>query len=315
MKRILIGYPLDKYKELSGILLLLKAKFDVVFRDYDTEWLRQNIHLFHALVPSLNVNIDEKMLRKAKLLKLIFTPTTGTDHLKFDLMKTKIKVCSLADFPEEIKSISSTAELAFSFILSLSRRVFLAEQDVLRKGKWRRNNFVGNELNGKTLGIFGLGRVGSRLAKYAKAFGMRVIYWDIHKKSLPYERVKSIEGLLRESDYIVCALASNSKTQYFINQVNARFFKKNSFFINISRGKIVQERALCRAIDRGVLSGIGVDVLEEELSDFRKSPLYRYSREHPKKNILITPHIGGATIDAWKRVFSLVVSKILEYNL
>lgn len=314
MKKILIGYPLDKYKELRDIVLALKEKFNVVCKDYDMKWLKKNIHLFHILVPSLKVSIDENMIKKAKLLKFIFTPTTGIDHLKFNIRKTKIKVLSLVNFLKEIENISSTAELAFSFILSLSRKVFLAGQDVLRKGKWQRNDFIGSELKGKTLGILGLGRVGRRIAQYAQAFRMRIIYWDIDKKPVPWQRKKKAEELFKESDFIVCALALRPRTRYFINKKNVRCFKSGSFFINISRGKIAQESVLCRALDKGILSGVGVDVLEEELTDFKKSPLYRYARKHHKKNILITPHIGGATIEAWEKVFALVFNKILAFK-
>ncbi len=306
MKKVLIGYPLDKHKELSGILAALKKRFKVVCKDYNINWLKDNVRSFHVLVPSLKVIIDESIIRKAKLLEYIFTPTTGLDHLKFDIKKTDIKMQSLADFPEDIKDISSTAELAFLFILSLSRKVFPAGQDVLKKGRWQRNDFVGNELQGKTLGILGLGRVGSRIAQYAQAFGMRVIYWDISQKSLRWERKKTVKALLRESNYIVCALALKPQTRYFINRSTVRFFKKGAFFINISRGELTEERAICWALSRDILVGVAVDVLEEELVDFKKSFLYRYARKHPEKNILITPHIGGATIEAWKRVFSII---------
>lgn len=310
--KILIGYPLNEYEELSGIVKPLNKKFDVTFKDYDASWLHKNIHLFRVIVPSLKVSIDEGMLKKAKNLEFIFTPTTGTDHLKFDAKKAKIKLLSLRDFRKDIAGISATAELAFLFILSLSRMVCMAAKDVAENGRWQRNDFLGAELNGKTLGILGLGRVGSRVAHYGAAFGMNIIYWDRSKKAFNGERKNSLKELLRESNYIVAALPFTKETYHTINKGNAKFFKKGSFFINISRGKVVDEKSLCLAVDKGALSGIGADVLEEELNDFRKSALYRYAVKHPEKNIMITPHIGGATVDAWQKVFSLVSKTILN---
>ena len=312
MDRILIGYPLQKYPQFDDMLAALKKHFVVVLKDYDARWLEKNIASYNILIPSLTVPVTDRVIQRAVSLRLIFTPTTGIDHLQFDKRGKRFKVFSLADFPNEIKAITATSELAFSLILALSRNIVPASLDVVWHGKWRRNSFIGNELQGKTLGILGLGRIGNRVALYGKSFGMRIIYWDISGKNAPWERKRSREGLFRESDYVVCALPLNPKTRNCVNRRNARSFKKGSFFINISRGDIVDERALCEALERGRLSGVASDVLKTELSDHKRSLLYRYAKAYPRKNIVITPHIGGATLESWQKTFSLVVEKILN---
>jgi phosphoglycerate dehydrogenase-like enzyme len=171
---------------------------------------------------------------------------------------------------------------------------------------------LGKELKGKTLGIMGLVRIGSSIAGYASAFGMKVIYWDKEKKKTDFEYTKNLASLLSVSDYIICCLNLTSYTQHIINFSNINNMKKGAIFVNIARGKVVDERALCYSMEKGILSGIGSDVLEEELVDFTSSPLYIYAKNHPKANIIITPHIGGVTFEAWERVFSLISRKILE---
>ncbi|MFB3883656.1 MAG: 2-hydroxyacid dehydrogenase [Thermodesulfobacteriota bacterium] len=311
MNKILIGYPLDRYKEFDDILLSIGQRYKVVVKDYDYEWLRKNIRHFEIVIPSLKVTIDDAIMREANKLKLIFTPTTGCDHIQLGKNYKGLRIFSLNHFRKEITSISSTAELAFSMILALSRRIVLAQRNIVDKARWDRNSFLGKELTGKVIGIVGLGRIGKKIGNYGKAFGMQVTYWD-KRKSSKWTKISSLNELLSRSDYIVLSLPLDKDTYHLINRRNIKFIKEGSILVNISRGKIAEEKALCEALERGFLWGVGVDVLEFELEDFRKSPLYLYAVKHPKTNIVITPHIGGATIDAWRKVFPLVIGRILK---
>jgi len=314
MKKILIGYPLNEYEELEDILHSLSAKYSLVIKDYDYEWLKRNVHKFDIIIPSLKIIIDDKIIRNAKNLRLIFTPTTGQDHIRFKRNKENIRVLTLNDYREEIYSVNSTAELAFSFVLSLSRKVLLANSDVVKSGRWQRNDFLGKELNNKVMGIVGMGRIGQKIAGYGEAFGMRVVYWD-KAKCKKWERIKQLNKLLLVSDFIITSIALSNETCHLINMGNINSIKRGAVLVNISRGKVIEEKALCFALQEGILSGVGVDVLELELEDYKRSPLYKYARKNPGANIIITPHIGGATIDAWKEVFTLVFEKILEEGL
>lgn len=311
MKKILIGYPLDKYEVFEDVLHPLSGKYSLVMKDYDYQWLLHHIHEFDVVVPSLKVVIDDAIIRNAGNLRLLFTPTTGRDHIRIGKNKGRIKVLSLNDYRKEIDSISSTAELAFSFVLSLSRRVLAAHRDVVGSGRWERNNFLGRELNNKVMGIIGMGRIGQKMARYGKAFGMKVLYWDKVKRGR-WRRMTQLNKLLELVDFVIVSITLNEKTRHLINMDNISCIKRGAAVVNISRGEVVEERALCVALQNGILCGVGVDVLELELDDYRRSPLYKYARKNPRANIIITPHIGGATIDAWKKVFMLVSEKISE---
>jgi D-3-phosphoglycerate dehydrogenase len=311
MKKILIGYPLKRYRELTDIIHSLSTAYKVVMRDYDYGWLKKNICRFEILIPNLKVIINDDIISRANRLKLIFSPTTGTDHIRIAKKKTGITVVTLNDFRDEIASISSTAELGFALVLALSRKINLAHKDVVRYGRWERNRFVGNQLQNKVLGIVGMGRIGRKIAQYAKAFGMKIQYWD-KVSCKQWKKAKRLNGLLSSSDFIVMATSLNNSTHYLINKDNVGFIKKGAVLVNISRGGCVEEEAVNYAIKKGILSGVGSDVLERELENFKKSPLYQYAKKNPQANIIITPHIGGATIDAWKKVFSVVCKHILQ---
>ena len=309
MKKILVGYPLDKYSEFENLILSMPPEYSLVVKDYDRSWLEDNIHQFDILIPSLKVNVDNQIIGKAKKLQLIFTPTTGTDHINFTANNKHIKILSLNDYCGQIDSINSTAELAFSLLLSVTRKINPANAQVVKSGLWERNNFLGHELNGKVMGVIGMGRIGQKLAKYGLAFGMDIVYWDIVENK-DFRRAKSLNQLLEISDYIMICVSLNESTVHLINSKNVNNIKKGSFLVNTSRGKVIEEEVLCKAMDNGIISGLGVDVLEYELEDFQKSPIYIYAKNNPQKNIIITPHIGGATIEAWKKVFTLVFNEI-----
>jgi D-3-phosphoglycerate dehydrogenase len=223
-------------------------------------------------------------------------------------------VLTLHDYRSEIESISSTAELGFSFILSLSRKLLQAHKDVVESARWERNDFLGTELNNKVLGIIGMGRIGSKIAAYGQAFGMEVVYWDKVKRGKG-KSVPRLNRLLSVADFIILSVTLTDKTRHLINMNNIGDIKKGAILVNISRGEVIEEKSLCFALNKGILSGVGVDVLEKELLDYKKSPLLQYARKNPDANIIITPHIGGATIEAWKKVFRLVCDKISEETI
>ena len=311
MKKILIGYPLNRYKVFEELLRPLSNKYSLVYKDYDYDWLKRHIHEFEIVVPSLKVIIDNAVIKRAQNLRLLFTPTTGRDHIRLEKKSKKLKVLTLHDYRKEIDFINSTAELGFSFILSLSRKVLHAHKDVVDSTRWERNKFLGKELNNKVMGIIGMGRIGRKIAGYGQAFGMDVVYWDKIKRA-EGKRISRLNSLLSVADFIIVSITLTDKTRHLINMKNIGDIKKGAILVNISRGEVIEEQSLCFALKKGILSGVGADVLETELVDYKKSPLLKYARKNPKANLIITPHIGGATIEAWKKVFKLVCDKISE---
>jgi len=240
MKNILIGYPLNKYKVFKDVLSSLSAKNRLVFKDYDYDWLERHIREFDIVIPSLKVIIDDAIIDSAENLQLIFSPTTGRDHLSFKKEIKKIKVLTLSDYRKEILAINSTAELGFCLVLSLSRKLLSAHKDVVEYGRWERNDFLGVELNNKVIGIIGMGRVGQKMAGYGKAFGMQVIYWDKAKRE-GWERIPRLNKLLSLSDFIIISITLNHKTRHLIDMHNIGNTRKGAALVNISRGEVIEE--------------------------------------------------------------------------
>jgi len=309
MKKMLIGYPLNKYEVFGELLSSLSEKYHLTIKDYTYEWLKDNIHKFDIVIPSLKVIIDDDIIDNAENLCILFTPTTGTDHIRIRKRRSRIRIFTLNDFRADINSINSTAELGFSHILSLSRKVFPARRDTVEFGRWERNNFLGKDLNNKVIGIIGMGRIGQKIAKYAEAFGMKIIYWDKIKRG-KWERIPHLRRFLSIPDIIFISITLTNKTHHLINMNNISNIKKGAVLVNVSRGGVIEEESLCFALRKGILSGVGVDVLENELGDYTKSPLLKYAQKNPDANIIVTPHIGGATVEAWEKVFRLVAEKI-----
>ncbi|MBN2143872.1 MAG: hypothetical protein JW774_04525 [Candidatus Aureabacteria bacterium] len=309
--KIIIGYPLDLYPEFSAGLKKLSQHHRVLLKDYSYSWLLNQIKDTDVLVPSIKTIVDDAVLKRANRLQLIATPTTGVDHIRISEKPDGLRIISLNDFKKQIQPVSSTAELGFALMLGLSRKIPSSAHDVVLNGRWDRNRYLGHELRGKVLGIAGMGRIGQKIAAYGKAFGMEIIYWDKNRAG-KWKRVSSFRALLNQSDYIVLSISYDQSTHHLLNGDNIRSIKKKAFLINISRGKVVDEKWLCHALQAGILAGAGTDVLEYELEDVLASPLLQYARKNKNANILITPHIGGATLEAWKQVFALIFDFILK---
>ena len=178
-------------------------------------------------------------------------------------------------------------------------------------GKWVREEFPGTMLNGRRLGLIGLGRIGGWMSRYARAFGMDVVGHDPHQQVLPTDvrRVPLLE-LFRTSDFISVHVHLNAETTGLVSKALLNEVKLGAVLINTSRGAIVDEAAMLAALESGRLAGVGLDVLEGE-PKIDDHPLVRYSRTHP--NVLITPHIGGFSPDAVRIVCRRAADKILEH--
>lgn len=208
-----------------------------------------------------------------------------------------------------------TAETALALLLNVARSVKQIENDMTRaqeRGKklsaW--DVYVGIELAGKQLGLVGLGRIGSHVARVGAALGMKVAAYDPHVSAERYEqlqvaRADSLADLLGSSDVLSLHLPLNEETQNFMNAERFAQMKRGAIFVNVSRGKLVDEAALAAALDSGHLFGAGLDVtrVEPPLAD---NPLLR------RDNVVITPHIGGASVLGRRRLFEHAMAQILQ---
>ncbi len=277
--------------------------------------LLSNIEKFDVLVIRLETWVDRELIDRAKKLKIIGVAATGLDHVDVDYAAEKgIKVASLKGERKFLEGVNATVEHTFALILSLIRNVPWAFDEVKRE-RWTRTPFFGWELNGKTMGILGLGRIGSKVAKIAKGFGMEVIACDpyVGKAAMRKSGVEKvdIDSLLARSNAIVVCAALNRETVSLIGTKEFEQMRLKPILINASRGKIVSEEALFHALEKGLVSGAAVDVLSREAESdnpLKNSPLVKYAKGHD--NLIITPHLGGATFESMERTGIFIAEKV-----
>ena len=251
--------------------------------------------------------ISKEIIKKGKNLKVISTYSVGFDHI--DTEYSKKKKIRVGYTPEVLTN--ATADMAFSLLLDITRRTTEGDRNI-RNTKWKKIygafDYVGIDLQGKTIGILGLGRIGSTLAKRAKAFDMKIIYHNrkhvvrSKEKSLDVKYV-SFEKLITESDFISIHVPHTKETEGLFNMKVFKKMKKSSFLINTSRGKVVNEKDLVIALKKRVISGAGLDVFEKE-------PI---KKNHPLvklQNIVLTPHIGSSTKETRIKMAEITVKNL-----
>jgi D-3-phosphoglycerate dehydrogenase len=245
------------------------------------------------LLVRIETRVDRALLRRARRLRIVGSATTGLQHIDLaGCAQRGIKVLSLHG-----AHTVPTAEHTMGLLLSLCRRIPWAF-DSLKDGAWRRHRFMGRELAGKTLGIIGLGRIGSQVAGYARAFGMKVLYHDPYVASRLARRTP-LERLLRTSDVVTVHAALTGETAGLLDQRRLGMMKRTALLINTARGRIVDQRALLRALGRGGIAGAAVDVFEKEPLGGRREPMVRLARR--RENLIITPHLAATTSEAAHR--------------
>lgn len=275
--------------------------------EYDVVWVR------------LHLKVKEEDIPPTSCCKYIVSATTGTDHLDVDkLNQAGIKVLCLREERDFLETIGVTAELTLGLILALVRSIPAAHDAVVRLGRWDRNSYRGFELFGKTAGVVGLGRLGKKMARYLSALGMNIVGWDPYAPNV--DGVKSatnLDSLLLESHVVTLHIPLNDETRGMFDNVKFAVMRKGSFFINTSRGALVDEDALLDVLHSGHLAGAALDVLRGEPGIDLDHPLVRYAGNH--SNLLITPHIGGAVEGVMGRceeyMAEILYSKLSNYYL
>ena len=245
------------------------------------------------------------LLSRLPNLKLICT--TGSKHRTLDhdaAAQLGIIVCGSQDRPG---AHQGTPELAFGHILSLARRIPLEDRRI-RQGFWQSG--VGITLAGKTLGIVGLGKIGSSMARIGMAFGMKVLAWSPH---LTQERAQAAGArfvdkatLFQQSDFITVHLVLGESTTGIIGRADIQAMKPSAFFINTARGPLVDEGALIEALQTKRIAGVGLDVFHQEPTG-PDHPLYAFEQA------VLTPHLGYVVDDSFRAFYEDTVENILAY--
>ncbi len=276
--------------------------------------LEKEIENFDMIVVGLGLLVNKAVIENGKNLKVIATATTGLDHIDVACAEEKgIKVVSLKNDLEFMKKITGTAELAWGLLIALIRKIPSSLESV-KKGEWKREDFKGNTLSGKTLGVLGLGRLGTLVAGYGKAFGMEVLFTDPNVESFPDVSKVSFEELISKADFLSVHIHLSKETENLISETEFEKMKNGAFLVNTSRGKIVDEVALLKALKEKKIAGYATDVLSDEL-DFGEqipssNPLIQYAKENT--NLIIVPHTGGMTHESRILTDIRVVEKLEE---
>ena len=268
------------------------------------EWLLREVGGADGLLCSLADRIDGEVLRRANRLRVISTYSVGYDHI--DVATARAKGIRIGYTPEVLTD--STADLAMALLLAVARRV--AEGDRLVrsggwKGPWSATFMLGSDVHGKTLGIIGMGRIGRAVARRARGFDMRVLYYSRTPKEGVDAEYVPLDSLLAESDFVVLTVDLNPGTYHMVNYDFLRKMKRTAFLVNVSRGKVIVEDDLVRALKEGVIAGAALDVYEEE-------PL---GADHPLtrlENVVLTPHLGSATVETRRRMAEVAVENLMR---
>ncbi|WP_297523522.1 D-2-hydroxyacid dehydrogenase [Thermococcus sp.] len=299
--KVLVAAPLHE----RAIEVLKKAGFEVVYEEYpDEETLVELVKDVDAIIVRSKPKVTRRVIESAPKLKVIARAGVGLDNIDLDAAKERgIKVVN-----SPAASSRSVAELATALIFNVARKIAFADRK-MREGIWAKKQCVGIELEGKTLGIVGFGRIGYQIAKIAKALGMKVLLYDPYPNE---ERAKEVGGkfvdletLLRESDVVTLHVPLVEATYHMINEERLKLMKKTAILINAARGAVVDTNALVKALQEGWIAGAGLDVYEEE-------PL---PKNHPLTkldNVVLTPHIGASTVEAQMRAGVQVAEQIVE---
>ena len=297
MIRILNAESLDyspvAHEILCGLGILEEA-------DLQRPELLSRLSEIDVLIVRLRNQIDRETLASAPRLKVIVSATTGLDHIDTAYAAERgIEVLSLKGEIDFLRSIPATAEHTWGLLLALIRNLPWAYQSVLQ-GEWQRDRFRGRDLAGRRLGIAGLGRIGEKIAHYGQVFGMKVAAYDPYRQGwlLDVARCPTLEALCRQSEIISLHVPLNDETRGMFGERELSWLPPGALLINTARGAVLDEKALLATLESGQLGGAALDVLSDETAPTRRltARLVEYARSH--SNLLITPHIGGATLDS-----------------
>ena len=297
---------LTPIKHLDGIYEYLES-FGEVYYNPELDGGEFNfLHMGDYNVIFCNPNKQKYILGEDTLQNFkgtILTASTGLNHIDMKYCEeNNIKVLSLTKDYDLLNNLPSTSELAFGLMSSMLRNIPNAFDDV-KRGGWDYDMHMGHQLQGKSIGIIGYGRLGKMMNKFCWAFGMRVRVYD------PYLGYNNLDEVLK-SDIISLHVHANDETKHMINKKVLGKLKNNSYIVNTSRGEIVNENDIVESLRNGKLKGYATDVIEDEYGDRQNSPILKGVKEG--LNIIVTPHVGGMTWEGQQKAYMWSIGKLEE---
>jgi D-3-phosphoglycerate dehydrogenase len=290
----------------------LRNVAEVVEADLDREGLLAAIADAEVLWVRLRNRIDAPVFDAGTRLQYVVTPTTGLNHIDLkEAERRGIQVVSLKGETAFLKDVRATAELTIALLLALLRQLPGAVANT-QDGHWNRDAFQGRELYGKTVGVVGYGRLGQIVARYLQAFDMRVLVNDpdIDPEELAAGLTKvPLAKLLAQADIVTLHVNLCDDTYGFFGREQFLAMQPGSWFINTSRGELIDEAALLDALQSRRLAGAALDVLcQEDASGMRGHPLVEFAKADPR--LIITPHIGGCTRESMEKTERFLASRL-----
>jgi len=247
--------------------------------------------------------LDKEVIEHANKLKLLVINSTGYDKLDLDyLTKKGVKVCNVANF-----STDSVAEQVFALLLSIGRKISLAQKDNKEKpfeifpDAPEHKKYLGFNLKDKTIGVIGTGNIGKRVCQIAQGFGMNVVAYNRSKKEIPGVQFKTLEEVLSESDVISLNIPLNNETEFLINEKTLNLMKSNVVIINTAREKIIDTEALYNALIKNKISGAGLDIID--IKD-KNHPIFKL------ENVIILPHAAWFTKESLSNIGEIIVTNV-----
>lgn len=288
---------------LPGQMEALEQSFDVIrLRKPDPERvLQENAQKIQAITTFLTP-VSRSLIEALPNLEIIAVGAVGIDHI--DCIAAEKREVAVTNTPDVLTD--DTADVAMLLLLNVARRAVEGDAYV-RAGLWKSGPLsLGNSLGGKTVGIVGLGRIGKAVAHRAAAFGMRVAYHGPSEKpEQPYSYYADLEDMARDCDFLVLTCPGGSKTEGIVNYKVLEALGPQGFLINVARGTVVNEEDLLVALQNKTIAGAGLDVFINE--PHVPEALIRMD------NVVLTPHIGSATIETRRKMGEIVVENLLAH--
>lgn len=302
MKRIniLITDPIDD----EGIKILENAGFRVdVSPDIKPNELKRIVYNYNVIIVRSRTKVTKEIIDAAENLQIIARAGYGLENIDVaEAKKRGIRIIRSPTAPSD-----SVAELTVGLMISLAREIIRANSS-MKEGHWIKRELLGEELKGKTIGIIGFGRIGSKVAKLAKAMGLKILITDPYRNPLLLKKLGakkvSLKDLLRKSDVVTLHVPLNSHTYHMLGEEEFRLMKNGAYLINTSRGNVIDEEALLEALKAGKLAGVALDVYATE------PPIETTLIKMP--NVICTPHIGAQTKEAQRKAALIVAKKIVK---
>jgi len=291
MIKVLIADKIDK----SIIEKITNSRFSFNYQPEITpQDLLKIIPNYEGLVVRSRTKVTAEVINQGKKLKAVGRVGTGLDNI--DIGTAKRRKITIINSPES--NTEAVAELALGLILSLLRKLSLAYTS-MADGLWLKKDLKGEELEGKKVGVIGYGHIGKKISKLLTAFGAKVDYFSRSEKT------NSLKYIFKNSDIITVHLPLNNETKNLVNNKLLLLMKPTSFFVNTSRGGVVEEKTLFKMLEGKKIAGAALDVFWQE-------PLPPGSPWRKLSNVILTPHIAASTSEALKKGTKTVVNDILK---